>query len=401
MLENFIITASSPIFKFLLKLDLDLFLTEPQLKHVMAFISAMVLRGYDGKVTAIAELSSHRHRTSVGHFLRKSPWNEKFVLESLKEHVIKRIWKLSEATGYPIYVIIDDTISEKTVPSSKAKRPTEKCGFHNSHLKGKTVYGHQMVTVMLRCGDTVLPYAIVLYDKNSMSKIQIAEEIVKTLPFPLNKGYVLCDSWYSCKTLFDASAEKGYTYIGALRTNRVIYPKGHERLGIKLHAFAKTLTQEDVSLVTAGNHEYYVYTYRGKLNDREEATVVLSWPKGTLFNEKALKAFVSLDNTIATSDILNHYVHRWPIETFFRESKRYLGLDDYQVKTENAINKYFVLLILTYAYCELEVSGESLNFSKGLKFARKKVEQNKIAWIHDQSKAGVPLEQIFQALKIA
>ena len=57
--------------------------------------------------------------------------------------------------------------------------------------------------------------------------------------------------------------------------------------------------------------------------------------------------------------------------------------------------------MITYTYCELEVSGESLNFSKGLKFARKKVEQNKIAWIHEQSKAGVPLEQIFQALKIA
>jgi hypothetical protein len=401
MLENFIITASSSIFKFLLKLDLDLILTEPQLKHVMAFISAMVLRGYDGKVTAIAELSSHRHRTSVGHFLRKSPWNEKFVMESLKEHVIKRIWKLSETTGNPIYVIIDDTISEKTVPSSKAKSPTEKCGFHNSHLKGKTVYGHQMVTVMLRCGNTVLPYAIVLYDKNSMSKIQISEKAIQTLPFPVNKGYVLCDSWYSCKALFDASAERGYTYIGAIKTNRVIYPKDHERLGIKLHAFAKTLSQEDVSLVTAGNHEYYVYTYNGKLNDLEEATIVLSWPKDALFNEKALKAFISLDSTTNTIDILSHYVHRWPIEIFFRESKRYLGLDDYQIRSESAINKYFVLLMLTYTYCELEVSGDSLNFSKGIKSARKEVQQTRVAWIHEQSRVGVPLEQIFQALKIA
>ena len=401
MLENFIITASSSIIKFLLKLDLDLFLTDPQLKHAIAFISAMVLRGYDGKVSAIAELSSHRHRTSVGHFLSKSPWNEKLVMDSLKEHVIKRIWKLSETTGNPIYVIIDDTISEKTVPSSKAKCPTEKCGFHNSHLKGKTVYGHQMVTVMLRCGNTILPYTIVLYDKNNMSKIKIAEEVIKTLPFPVNKGYVLCDSWYSCKALFDASAERKYTYIGALKTNRVIYPKGHERLGIKLHAFAKTLTQEDVSLVTAGKHEYYVYTYKGKLNDLEEATIILSWPKSDLFNEKALKAFISLDNALGTIDILNHYVHRWPIEIFFRESKRHLGLDDYQVRSESAINKYFVLLMLTYTYCELEVSGDSLNFSKGIKSARKEVQQSKIAWIHEQSKTGVPLEQIFQALKIA
>lgn len=58
------------------------------------------------------------------------------------------ILETSKTTGKLIYVVIDDTISEKTVPSSKAKKPTEKCGFHNSHLKGKTVYGHQLVTVM-------------------------------------------------------------------------------------------------------------------------------------------------------------------------------------------------------------------------------------------------------------
>lgn len=153
MFENIIITASSSIIKFLIKLDLDIFLTDPQLKHVIAFISVMVLKGYNGKVNDVSELSCHRHRTCIGQFLKKSPWDETLVLNSIKEHVIERIWKLSKATGLPIYVIIDDTISEKTVPSSKAKKPIEKCDFHRSHLANKTVYGHQMVTAMLRCGN--------------------------------------------------------------------------------------------------------------------------------------------------------------------------------------------------------------------------------------------------------
>ncbi len=123
MFESIIVTASSLIIKFLLKLDLDLFLTEPQLKHVITFISAMVLKGYNGKVTDVAELTFHRHRTCIGQFLKKSSWDEALVLNSLKEHVIKRIWKLSKATRNPIYVIIGGTISEKTVSSSKAKKP--------------------------------------------------------------------------------------------------------------------------------------------------------------------------------------------------------------------------------------------------------------------------------------
>jgi hypothetical protein len=208
MFNNFIILGSSKIIKLIYKLDLDIFLTAPQQKHVVAFISAMVLKGYNGKVSDVSELTSHRHRTCIEHFLNKSPWEEALVLKSLQEHVINSIWKISETTGNPIYVIIDNTISEKTVPSSKAKKPTEKCAFHKSHLKNKTVYGHQLVTVMLRCGNVVLPYAIVIYDKAIMSKIKIAMDIIKTLPTPVSKGYILCDSWYSCKKIFDASRQR-------------------------------------------------------------------------------------------------------------------------------------------------------------------------------------------------
>ncbi|MDU4853772.1 MAG: hypothetical protein E6X72_05190 [Clostridioides difficile] len=42
----------------------------------------------------------------------------------------------------------------------------------------------------------------------------------------------------------------GYSYIETLKTNRVIFPKAHERLGIKLHKFAETLSIDDFDLVT-------------------------------------------------------------------------------------------------------------------------------------------------------
>lgn len=87
----------------------------------------------------------------------------------------------------------------------------------------------------------------------------------------------------------------------------------------------KTLTLNDVSLVTAGKHEHYVYTCKGKLNDLKEAVIVISWPKDALFNKSILKAFISLDASMDAISLLNHYAHRWLIEIFFRESKRYLG----------------------------------------------------------------------------
>ncbi|MDU4587688.1 MULTISPECIES: transposase [Clostridium] len=265
-----------------------------------------------GKVTDVADLMPFRHKTNIGKFLSKSPWNEDFIERALRNLLIKEIWKISKATNSPIYVAIDDTISERTVPSSKALKPIEKCSFHNSHLKRKTVYGHQLVTVMLICDDVVMPYSISIYDKKILSKIQVAVKLINSLPPPINEGYVLCDSWYSCKKIFNASKKAGFKYVGGLRTNRVIYPTNYERLGIKLNAFGKTLTKEDVDLVKVGNSEYYVYSYKGKLNDLKEAVIVLSWPKEALFKDGCLRAFISPDSNMSLLELLKHYKHRCP-----------------------------------------------------------------------------------------
>ncbi|MBU3171918.1 transposase [Clostridium estertheticum] len=97
-------------------------------------------------------------------------------------------------------------------------------------------------------------FTMAIYDKENMSKIQMAIEFIKSLPKPVNEGYVLCDSWYSNKKLFAVSKESGYTYIGALRTNRVIYPKGREKLGIKLNHMYEILTEDDVDLKVQGTN---------------------------------------------------------------------------------------------------------------------------------------------------
>ena len=53
-----------------------------------------------------------------------------------------------------------------------------------------------MVVALLSCDGLLLHYAIIIYDKNKMSKIDIAVDLINFLPKPINKDYVLCDSWY-------------------------------------------------------------------------------------------------------------------------------------------------------------------------------------------------------------
>ncbi|SNS02967.1 hypothetical protein SAMN05446037_10039 [Anaerovirgula multivorans] len=172
-------------------------------------MNAMILKGYNGKISDIAELTSPRHRTSISRFFSQSKWKEELLMNSLESATIELIWNKSKKTNKPIYMIIDDTISEKTKLSSKAKNIIEKCSFHNSHLKRKTVYGHQLVVALLSCDGLVLPYAIKIYDKEKMSKIDIATNLISSLSKSINRGFVLCDSWYSCKAIFMASKEAG------------------------------------------------------------------------------------------------------------------------------------------------------------------------------------------------
>ncbi|SHJ70944.1 transposase [Tepidibacter formicigenes] len=199
-----------------------------------------------------------------------------------------------------------------------------------------------------------------------MSKIEIVSNIIKSLPRPVKDGYVLCDSWYSCKKLFDASAESGYTYIGAIKTNRVIYPKGHERLGAKLNKYACSLDKEVFDLVTVKGKEYYIYNYVGKLNDIKKVSIVLSYPKGSFHEDGYLKAFISLDTSLAPLDILNQYIDRWIIESFFRDCKKNLGLNGYQVRSQKSIIRYLIIMLIAYTYSKL-YSGVAFNFNTGFR----------------------------------
>jgi len=282
---------------------------------------SMVLKGFNGKLSDVNELNCCRYRTTIGKFLNSSPWDESLLADEIRSYAIKRIWQLSKDTGLPIYVIIDDTVNEKAVPSSKAQNTIKGCSFHNSHLKGKTVYGHQFLTVMLRCGNTVLPFDIVLYEKDKSSKIELAQAILKLLPKPINQGYVLADSWYSCEDLFNASTERHFYYLGALKSNRKIFPRGHKKKGIQISDFIKTLKQHELDLVTVNGKTYYTYTYLGKIKGSKKAKIVISWPQNALWNPKAMKCFISLDIEMSTKQLLNHYVKRWPIEIFLEKLK--------------------------------------------------------------------------------
>ena len=139
---------SKHIYNYLKALNLGLFLSDVYLNHLLTIILSVFLRGYRGKTVDFQEVS-HCHRTTTAYFLNHGKWKDDALQDVLKSSILQAIYREAQRSGQPIYCIVDDTIASHTKLSSQALHPIEAAYFHQSHLKGRQDYGHQIVSVML------------------------------------------------------------------------------------------------------------------------------------------------------------------------------------------------------------------------------------------------------------
>lgn len=239
-------------------------------------------------------------------------------------------------------------------------------------MKKRQDYGHQAVGVILSCNGLSLDYAIVLYDK-TRSKIEIVQSIINELPKPPGSAYFLGDSWYTSNKLMDDFAQKGFETIGALRTNRIIFPN---QIRQQAKQFAPCICKDDpnVSLVTVGKRNYYVYRYQGKMNNRDNAVVLLSYPEKFFGDAKSLRVFISTQTNLSTQEILSIYVNRWSIEVFFRDCKQKLAFDKCHLRKKKGITRMWLILSFVHFLC-CTIVGHIGKFDEGFHYFRNCVLQ--------------------------
>lgn len=368
------------------------YFSKPVLRHFLHFIDGMSSLGFTGKLTQIHASSHHpKHRTTLSHFLRKSTWNEDYLQTQCQDYVRRQM-----DPKQPLFWLFDDTLAKKKKPSSQAKHPIEGCGFHFSHTEGKVIWGHQVLQVMMKSGKQVLPYAFRHFQKEQdESKIKLSVDLIQALPQVKQPTYVLCDSWYTSKALIEAAFGQGMHVIGALKTNRIIYPAG---MRTQVKQFATQLSESETDLVTVGQETYRVYRYEGALNDLAQGVVVLCWPANQLMEKTQMRCFLSTDTELSTQQILDYYSERWAIETYFKQVKGYLGFQGCQVRHKRAITRYWLLLQFAY----LLIGALQLQpFSTAIHDMRRARFSSIVEFIYNEAHDGVSLEQIKKELFVA
>lgn len=157
--------------------------------------------------------------------------------------------------------------------------------------------------------------------------------------------------------------EKKCHLIGAMKTNRILYPNG---VRTSASDYASILTQDQFHLVTVKGREYYVHRYQGHLNKIKEAVVLLTYPRETFGVCTALKAFLCSDLSLSDEEVLEHYSHRWKIEVMFKQQKRYLGLKSFMIRSAKAIDRFLIILTLAWFWFTWQ-AGSVLPFSAGIR----------------------------------
>ncbi len=340
------------------------FLTSVPQRRMQEIILASCAKGNSGKMTDYAEVFPV-HRTTYGHFLSKGKWDDEKVAQTQKHECFQLITELAASEQSPIFISIDDTVAPKTKPSSKAKRPTEGAGWHYSHLEGKVVYGYQVHAAIVSTGKTALCYSLKRYSKEGGTKVEMTLDVINSLPDQAG-AYILMDSWYTNPDILDECREKGCHLIGAMKTNRILYPNGQRTSAMD---YARTISQSQFHLVTVKSREYWVHRYEGSLNKISKAVVLLSYPKEAFGNLKALRVFLCSDLSPDDETIPKYYSHRWKIEVLFRSQKRYMGFKSFMVRAARAFDRLLIILCVAQFFftCGL---GAFLPFEASIRSCR-------------------------------
>ncbi|SFO93695.1 transposase [Salibacterium halotolerans] len=67
-----------------------------------------------------------------------------------------------------------------------------------------------------------LPFAMTPYVKEEYSKLGVAEHHMDQIPTSMRDVYVLTDSWYAATSLIHNVLQRGWHFIGGLKSNRVL-----------------------------------------------------------------------------------------------------------------------------------------------------------------------------------
>ncbi len=354
--------------------------SKPQMKNFARYTSGLMISP-NRTVSAMNDLFySHNDQSALNNFITDSTWSDE-ELDMARYQVIldglKRRSKDCEGDGI---FVMDDVLSHKT------GKHMEYAGKFFDHAEGTYTHAHHIMTTHLVKGRLSIPLDFRVYikkeefeekekekdeerpkekfeDKNQMAR----ELLLKAESNGMSFLYVVGDSWFFCRDTAELAASLGKIWIFQSKSDRVVLmPQGW----VSLYEWAKTtMSKEKFKRVKVRYKDkeqtYWCYETNLRmrsLKDAQRVRIVVSYDNPELEGEPNFYCSNKLD--MKADKMLNVYAKRWKIDSFYRDAKQNLGMEEYEMRKIEGVRRHLAMVLIAHTLLVLGPVPESKEDTK-------------------------------------
>lgn len=249
------------------------------------------------------------------------------------------------------------------------------------------------------------------------TKLTFAKELVKMaielhLPFSL----VLFDGWYLAPEFLELLASLHLDWISILKKNRKVLTRSltiYDSDGELIQFEKKEIKVEDLLplIPKSAFHPrkikgtvYWCFSITAIIPSIGKVRLLISFGNSKLEGSYCILVTNRID--WEAKRIVTGYLERWPIETFYQDSKQYLGFGEYQMRKMIAIQNHWYLVFLSYSLLHLDILNSSLEKGKdrlqtigeACRHQSQALVKSLVLWVHRQLSKGIRMETIMDTL---
>ena len=326
--------------------------SKPQFKQVTKYVTGLITLQKKSISSINAASVKKQNQSSLNRFLTEAEWDE----QKLEDRYAKKAQH--EFGREKASLVIDDSLSKKT------GKHIEETQYHKDHSGKGYVFGHQIVTALVKVREKAFPLFPKLYSKKTQSKIEFAKDLIAFADDKFRLKEVIMDSWYMSVELIKECLKRKLDVIGCVKSNRTAYFKLNEKE--KLSKYYKSLKKKDFTTFIIDDATYRIHEKIVRMKHIGFVKLLISREWNSDEKKWSRPFYLISTNTQKSSvQIIRTYAERWSIETFHRDIKQNLGLEAYQVRGRKGITRHLILVVLAYAVLKFWTCLQNVMWSIG------------------------------------
>ena len=407
-------------------------LNQAATRHFRHFLVAFILYVGTKNITGLNRSTFNRcHLSSFDRFITEGSWEardfERIRLDYLNRK-LRRFLDTRQAKGQlvPAFLCIDDT------NNPKVGHKADWVSRQYSHLAGGNILCWCMVTGIMVVGDYTIPFSFRLYRRKEdciakgqpqlyRSKLELAIQLIEEWQPPQGtKPLVLVANWYLSQSLLEVCERRGFSLIAGIKSNRTIslldedkqradtnQNQSQSQKKLSLKELGTNLAASAYQPVTLGKQRWLMASRTVALKGGYRVKLVISKGKG--WQSASLNYWVCTDPSLGVQTLMEWYGVRWEIETFHKQAKQLLGLNDNQCQRERSILRLWTLLLIAYSYLVIERVEYADEYKSGRErlptLGEVKPEHQRLGhqalaeWVYCEAKAGTDLSLLLDQIR--